>query len=223
MSPRAALFLLADGRLPAGGYAHSGGLEPVVRMQGLTDASDLSDFFEGRASTAGFVAASFAAAACKAAQEEKQTLLGELDRQMDVRTPSRATRAVSRALGRQLLRVLMNIRPLPLQSQLRGDLHQPIVYGIAAAAFELMPQDAAGVVLYESVAGPAAAAVKVLSIDPFAVQAALVGLMPLLDRLAGEAAAYAAISPDHLPALSTPLLDIAAEQHRNWGVRLFAS
>lgn len=223
MSPRAALFLLADGRLPAGGYAHSGGLEPVVQLEGLTDASGLNDFFEGRASTAGMVAASFAAAACKAAQEENQSLLVELDRQMDARTPSTATRAVSRALGRQLLRVLMNIRPIPLHDQLRRDLHQPLVYGVAAASFGLTPQDAAGVVLYESVAGPAAAAVKVLSIDPFAVQAVLVGLMPLLDRLTGEAAAYADSAPDQLPALSTPLLDIAAEQHRNWGVRLFAS
>src|SRR3546814_1292871 len=52
---KAALLLLADGRLPAGGYAHSGGLEPTVHTQGLTDAAGLERFLEGRAATAGLV------------------------------------------------------------------------------------------------------------------------------------------------------------------------
>jgi urease accessory protein len=223
MSHYAALLLLADGRLPAGGYAHSGGLEPTVHAQGLVDAADLESFLEGRAATAGLVAASFAAAACKATYAGQQVLLYELDRQLDARMPSKATRSVSRALGRQLLRAVTNIRPSPFLEHLRRDPHQPIVYGTAAAAFGLGVRDAAQIVLHESVAGPAAAAVKVLSIDPFAVHAALARLSDMLDALANEAAEHADTPPDDLPGLGTPLLDIAAEQHRSWGVRLFAS
>ena len=223
MSHSAALLLLADGRLPAGGYAHSGGLEPTVQIQGLTQVADLERFLEGRAATAGLVAASFAAAACAAAHRQAQPLLNELDAQLDARMPSKATRVVSRTLGRQLLRAITSIRPMPLADGLRYDLHQPIIYGMAAATFDLEPKDAAYVVLHESVAGPASAAVKVLSIDPFAVHAALARLTHLLDELAQQAAGHAQSPPDLLPALGSPLLDIAAEQHRTWGVRLFAS
>ena len=94
---------------------------------------------------------------------------------------------------------------------------------MAAAAFGLGVREAAQIVLHEGVAGPAAAAVKVLSIDPFAVHAALTRLSDMLDTLACEAAGHADTPPDDLPSLGTPLLDIAAEQHKNWGVRLFAS
>jgi urease accessory protein len=223
MSHYAALLLLADGRLPAGGYAHSGGLEPTVRTQGLVHAADLESFLVGRAATTGLVAASFAAAACRATYTGQQVLLYELDRQLDARMPSKATRTVSRALGRQLSRTVATIRPSPLLDDLRQDSHQPIIYGMAAAAFGLSVREAAQIVLHESVAGPAAAAVKVLSIDPFAVHAALARLSEMLDALANEAAEHADTPPDDLPGLGTPLLDIAAEEHRSWGVRLFAS
>jgi urease accessory protein len=223
MSAKAALLLLADGRLPAGGYAHSGGLEPTVHTQGLKDSADVDRFLEGRAATAGLVAASFAAAACEAAYARQSTWLHELDTELDARMPSPATRAVSRALGRQLLRAVASIHPHPLFGGLETTPHQPIAYGVAAAAFGLTVLDAAQVVLHESVATPAAAAAKVLSIDPFAVHAALARLTGFLDVLAHEAAAHARTPPKDLPALGSPLLDLAAEQHRNRNVRLFAS
>ena len=38
---RAALLLLADGRFPAGGYAHSGGLEASIAAGRVRDVADL--------------------------------------------------------------------------------------------------------------------------------------------------------------------------------------
>ncbi|WP_035925542.1 urease accessory UreF family protein [Pseudofrankia saprophytica] len=61
---RAALLVLADGRLPAGGHAHSGGVEAAVVDGGVTGLDDLAAFLLGRLGTTGLVAASFAAAAC---------------------------------------------------------------------------------------------------------------------------------------------------------------
>lgn len=223
MSAKAALLLLADGRRPAGGYAHSGGLEPAAHMQGLKDSADVERFLEGRAATVGLVSASFAAAACEAARAGRLEALHVLDAELDARMPSPATRAVSRALGRQLLRAVASIHPHVLFGSLETTPHQPIVYGVAAAAFGLAALDAAQVVLHESVATPAAAAAKVLSIDPFAVHAAFARLAESLDALAHEAAAHAHTPPEDLPALGSPLLDFAAERHRNWNVRLFAS
>ncbi|MEO7146551.1 MAG: urease accessory UreF family protein [Terrimesophilobacter sp.] len=223
MTHHAALLLLADGRLPAGGYAHSGGFEPTARLRGLRNAAALEDFLEGRVTTAGFVAASFAAAACAAASAGDTERLGELDPELDARMPSPAMREVSRALGRQLLRVADSIHPHPLFALLDTQPHQPLVFGVAAASFELSPHDAALAVLHEAITGPAAAAVKVLSLDPFAVHSALARLTGLLDDLAQDAATHALDAPNQLPADASPLLDIAAEHHRRWDVRLFAS
>lgn len=60
---RAALLVLADGRFPAGGHAHSGGAEAAVKAGRITGAASLEDFCRGRLHTAGLVAASLAAAA----------------------------------------------------------------------------------------------------------------------------------------------------------------
>jgi urease accessory protein len=209
--------------LPAGGYAHSGGLEPIVHLQNLKDAADVERFLMGRAATTGLVTASFAAAACEAAHGRALATLDELDIELDARMPSPATRSVSRMLGRQLLRAVANIHSHPLLAEIKADLHQPIVYGVAAAAFGLDRHAAAQIVLHESVAGPAAAATKVVSIDPFAVHAALARMTHFLDELADEAAGHAGTLPAELPAPGAPLLDIAAEHHRSWDGRIFAS
>lgn len=135
----AALLLLADGRLPAGGYAHSGGLEAIIRTQGIDGAESLELFLTGRAATAGLVAGSFAAAACAACQDGELPSLHELDAELEARIPSTALREVSRSLGRQLLRTATAIRPHPHLKELGRTPHQPIVFGTAAAAFDLTP------------------------------------------------------------------------------------
>ncbi|MGW0206623.1 hypothetical protein ACWDZ8_12650, partial [Streptomyces sp. NPDC003233] len=45
---RAALLVLADGRFPAGGHAHSGGAEAAVKAGRITSAAGLEDFCRGR-------------------------------------------------------------------------------------------------------------------------------------------------------------------------------
>ncbi|KJY27668.1 urease accessory protein UreF, partial [Streptomyces katrae] len=87
--------------------------------------------------------------------------------------------------------------------------------------------DAAHVAAYESVSGPATATVRLLGLDPFEASAVLAGLAPDLDAVAARAAEAALLArtegTDVLPAASSPLLDIAAEVHADWAVRLFAS
>ncbi|HET6492723.1 MAG TPA: urease accessory UreF family protein, partial [Burkholderiales bacterium] len=125
--------------------------------------------------------------------------------------------------GRQLLRAASTLHPHAWFKELEGNAHQPIVFGVAAAALGLGARDAAQVVLHDSVAGPASAAAKVLALDPFAVYAALVRLTGFLDELTGQAVSHARTPPMDLPAPGAPLLDIAAEHHQRWEVRLFAS
>ncbi|MDV9192308.1 urease accessory protein UreF, partial [Streptomyces sp. SR27] len=63
MTSRAALLVLADGRFPAGGHAHSGGAEAAVKAGRITDAASLAAFCRGRLHTSGLTAAALAAAA----------------------------------------------------------------------------------------------------------------------------------------------------------------
>lgn len=218
-----ALLLLSDGRLPAGGYAHSGGLEAAIRMGRVKDIPDLKRFLTGRATTSGAVAAAFAAASCGACLDGRIEDVPVLDGEFQARTPSPALRQVSQTLGRQLLRALTAIHPHQLQQRLPRRLHHPVAFGAAAAMLELDPDDAARGVLHETLMGPAMAVVKLMSVDPFDAHRALAELIEVLDAVAADAAAYAHADPATLPAFGAPLSDIVAEHHALQEVRLFAS
>ncbi|MEO3745876.1 urease accessory UreF family protein [Plantactinospora sp. B5E13] len=223
----ATLLVLADGRLPAGGHAHSGGLEAAVTSGRLTDLPGLAGFLHGRLDTTGRIGAVFAAAACTAAVPGgavagavDRRRLDELDDGLDARTPSPALRRASRVQGRALLRAgraIWSVDPA------HRDRHHPVALGIVAAAAGLTPVEAAVTAAYGSVSGPASAAVRLLGLDPYAVHALLAVLAGDCDRLAVEAVARATEPVDLLPADSAPLLEIGAEIHASWEVRLFAS
>ncbi|MFE4372574.1 urease accessory protein UreF [Streptomyces sp. NPDC056835] len=222
---RAALLVLADGRFPAGGHAHSGGAEPAVRAGRIHDAQGLAAFCRGRLHTTGLTAAALAAAAAGGLDPL------ELDEAADARTPSPALRATARKLGRQLMRAARATWPSgeldALAAARPRGAHQPVVLGLTARSAGLTPEDAAYCAAYETVSGPATAVVRLLGLDPFEATAVLARLAPELDRVAGRAAELAGRAArdgfDALPAASAPLLDITAEAHAEWPVRLFAS
>ncbi|MER7710095.1 urease accessory UreF family protein [Streptomyces werraensis] len=222
---RAALLVLADGRFPAGGHAHSGGAEAAVHAGRITGAASLEDFCRGRLHTTGLVSAALAASAALGVDP------AALDAAADARTPSPALRAAARKLGRQLLRAARATWPgVELDALARRfpkGAHQPVVLGVAARAAGLGPQDAAHCALYESVGGPATATVRLLGLDPFDATVVLARLAPEADRVA-EAAVRAAHrvaeeGADALPAASAPLLELLAEAHAARTGRLFAS
>ena len=219
-----ALLLLADGRFPSGGHAHSGGFEPTASLEGLTHVASMEEFLIGRLGTIGVVAASFAAAAC--ATFGRTESLETLSCELDARTPSPALRTASRRLGRQVLRAGRVVWPHPgldaLASAGPGP-HQPVAFGAVAAAAGLGPEAAALAAAHDAAMGPATAAVRLLGLDPFAVHATLARLAPQIDSVAAQGARHATTSPADLPALSAPLMDIAGEWHKTWEVRLFAS
>ncbi|THC55369.1 urease accessory UreF family protein [Streptomyces sp. A1499] len=222
---RAALLVLADGRFPAGGHAHSGGAEEAVKSGRVTGAASLEDFCRGRLNTSGLVAASLAAAAALGVDP------AALDAAADARTPSPALRVAARRLGRQLMRAARATWPRPeldaLARRFPKGAHQPVVLGLAARAAGLGPQDAAYCSAYEGISGPASATVRLLSLDPFDATGVLARLAPDVDRVAlraAEAAGRAVTEGiDALPAASAPLLELGAEAHAGWPVRLFAS
>jgi urease accessory protein len=222
---RAALLVLADGRFPAGGYAHSGGVEAAVTSHSVHDTASLEAFCRGRLHTAGLTAAGLAAAAATGHDP------GVLDEAADARTSTPALRQIARRLGRQMLRAALATWPSPHLDQLARarpqGMHQPVVLGVTARAAGLTPLDAAQCAAYESIGGPATAAVRLLSLDPLEATALLARLADELDDVARTATDAAdRVTADGLgalPAASAPLLDIIAERHAAWTVRLFAS
>jgi urease accessory protein len=213
----AALLTLADSRLPAGGHAHSGGVEQAVAAGLVADPISLTAFLRRRLHTAGAVAAGLAAAACGA----DAAALVRLDDEADARTPAPALRAASRQQGRGLVRVGRLAWPSRVWDGLPDRPHHPVALGVAAAAAGLRPVDAAHAAAYLAVSGPATAAQRLLAMDPLAVAAVTARLAPEVDDVAAAAARPGA--PDEPASAADPLLDLFAEVHAARTDRFFAS
>jgi urease accessory protein len=212
---RLAQLLLADGRFPAGGYAHSGGLEAAGIGPG-----ELQAFLAARLEA---VAGPEAALAVAAARADGLGGLLALDAEADARTPSPPLRAASRRLGSQLLRTAATVWPgEPLVAAYREQsLSTPrvVAFGLVASLAGLDDAAVAQTFLYDDAAMVAAAAVKLLPVDAATTARWLVELEPLIERLA--AAAVAAEQP--LPAPFAPRLDLLSLAHAAREGKLFAS
>jgi urease accessory protein len=264
-----AALLLSDSRFPAGGHAHSGGVEPAVTAGTVSDLATLEAFLRGRLRTAGLVAAGLAAAACSWSGNWDQRVVagdrfdfwGEIDAEADARTPSPAQRGASRRQGRALLRAARvawpddgglaalaasgaaTARALEAaadartaagttttrtavggaSAEYRGGAHHAVVLGAAAAAAGCDAGDAARIAAYQSVAGAASAAVRLLALDPMLATAVLARLAGDVDQIAERAAAAADGPLGELPCPSAPALDLLAEAHIRTEVGLFES
>ena len=223
----AALLLLADGRFPSGGHAHSGGAEPSVGVGDITDIATLEEFVDGRLQTSGLVDAAFAAAVCARCAAEGPVAWRVFELEYLARTGSPRVRTASRTLGRQLLRGGQRAFSSPRFSEavdaLGTSIPQPIVMGLVAAAAGCRPAEAALCELHHLVGTLTTAAVRLLGLDPFEIAAVGARLAPELERLAAIAASTAHLDPADLPADVALLNDVLAEHHGTWEVRLFAS
>ena len=228
----AASLLLADARFPAGGHAHSGGVEPAVTAGLVTGLSSLEAFLLGRLRTAGLLAAGLSAAACGLASVACGLAAGPpsveawavLDAEADARTPSPAQREASRRQGRALLRAARVAWPdAPWLEEIGRPPHHSVILGASAAAAGCSPLDAARIAAYQAVTGPASAAVRLLALDPLQAAAVLARLTGEVDKVATRAAASASGPLEDLPSPSAPALDLLAQDHVRAEVRLFES
>jgi urease accessory protein len=245
----APLLLLADSRLPAGGHAHSGGMEAATVAGLVGDADGLEGFLRGRLATAGLASAGLAAAACGHAAEVAAgapACWAGLDAEAAARTPSPAQRTASRVQGRALLRAARAAWPHPVLGSLAaGGLaadpaasspaapFHPVVLGACAWITGGTPGEAALIAATSAITSPASAAIRLLGLDPLLVT----GLLARLGPEAAAVAAAAARAADHrppgdrgpagrwarLPAPASPGLDLLAQRHAREEVALFES
>jgi urease accessory protein len=236
------LLLLLDSRAPAGAHNHSGGMEAAVSTGLVAGLPDVEAFCRGRLRTSGRVSAAFAAAACRlqdhyserhapkpaASRQGRAAEWALLDAEFEARTPSEAMRAASRQLGGGLRRLLRSMLPdadlvTPWAQCAAPAPHHPLVLGAGVALAGGTPELAARAAALAMCTGPASAAVRLLSLDPFAVQAMLARLAPDVSDCGELAAASAADPPRSLPSDGAPALDLLADFHLTAEVRLFAS
>jgi urease accessory protein len=96
-----------------------------------------------------------------------------------------------------------------------------MAWGLVGHVAGLDVDEVTHLVAYHCVSGPASAALRLLGLDPRAIQALLWHLGPEVDAVAHRAAVNVAI--DRLPGRSSTLVELGAELHRYQEMRLFAS
>jgi urease accessory protein len=230
MGALASVLLLADGRLPVGGHAHSGGIEAAIADGRVRDAAGVEAFTIGRLHTTGLVEAALVAATVRRLRAPGAIaldVLAAVDAEADARIPSAPLRAASRRLGRQLTRLAGSCWPDAVIFAL-GEIdadgpHQPVALGGVAVAAGVSAFDAAAVALHHAATTPIQAATKIAGLDPSAMAAMTAGLGPTIEALA-ELAGVAAEGPlAELPCAAAPLIEIAATRHADTDGRLFAT
>lgn len=211
MTSLATLLTMADSRLPAGGHVHSGGVEEAVTSGLLVDVATLRAYLRRRIRTQGLVTASVAVAV------HTGTLsIPDAERETDARTPAPAARQASRIQGRGLARLARRVWPDHDWLLLGTTPHHPVAAGAVGAASGLTPEHTALSVVYTTMTGSAAAAQRLLALDPADVAALTFELAALCDQTAAEAG-------KELADLSDPLLDVLAQRHSDRERPLFVS
>lgn len=220
------LLFLADGRFPAGGHAHSGGLEEAVTSGRVHDEASLLAFLAGRLLTVGAVDTHLAVAVSRTCIRNAkqghlwgQLALQRMDTEAAARCPSPNIRAASRVQGRALVRAaaaLLGQEAVCLQGEkglqarilaTMGDRAvfaqgpmMPTALGVVGTLFGLPVREVALWAAHAAVSGPAWAATRLLGIDPFAVARCLLSLAPSVEEVASEAVAFP-VGQDGTPSL----------------------
>ncbi len=221
------LLQLGDSAFPTGGYAHSFGLEGYCQAGIVRDGEGLRRFLVAQLEgTAGPCDATATVAALGAMTGGDVDGCRRLDETVEAMKPVREFREGSRQMGRQTLRVsaaLTRDARLAAYSQevdagLAPGHHAP-AFGMAGGVLGWTGLEAATAFLYSTTALLVGAALRLLPIGQLEGQRVLWGLHPLIERLAGEAAARDARDLSSF----TPGLDIQGARHERLSARLFRS
>ena len=222
-----ALLQLGDGLFPAGGFAHSFGLETYAQDGRVSDRDGLEAFvvahLEGAAGPADAVAV--AAAVRAAVERDHQTWL-ELDGRLEAMKAVPEFRAGSRQMGRQTARVAAATAHDPFVATLARAIedgltpgHHAVVFGAALGRRGVDAEAAATAFLYSTAALLIGAGLRLISLGQLEGQKGLTAVLPRVARLAS----LAAMTPAGEMWSFTPALELAGLRHAELDMRLFRS
>ena len=229
MDSAALLSLLhfADSAFPAGGYAHSLGLEAYCQAGLVKDAAGVEAFLlahlEG---AAGPTDATALAAAHRATTAGDLGTCRGLDDALEAMKPAPELREASRQMGRQTLRLAARLTEAPALADYlaqvddgRAPGHHAVAFGMAGGAVGW--DVAAGVAgfLYSTAALLVGSALRLLPIGQTDGQRVLWRLHGVIARVAQEAATR---DPAAMWSFA-PGIDIASMRHARLEARIFRS
>ncbi len=202
------LLRIADSAFPAGGFAHSGGLEAAVWLGEVRGEPEVERFVAAAARNA----ASFALPFVRSAYEHDPVAL---DARCEASIAGHVARRASRAQGKAWARACVEIFAVELPALPFG--HLPVGFGASAARLAVPVADAMTLYLMMAARAPLTAAVRLARIGPSAAQR-------ILDRLDGAAlVAAAAARPLEAAASSAPIEELFGSLHDALPARLFQS
>jgi urease accessory protein len=221
------LLQFSDGLFPAGGFAHSFGLETYVQDGRVRDRHDLEMFvaahLEGSTGPADAAAAAIAVGIAR--RDDSQEWLA-LDAKLDAMKTVPEFRVASRQMGRQALRIAAGLGDDPFLARLaravddeRAVAHHATVFGAAVGRDGAEPERAAAAYLYATAALLVGAGLRLIALGQLDGQRVLAAMRRRIERLAA-AAATAAV--DDLWSFN-PALEIAGIRHAALDMRLFRS
>lgn len=215
------LMLLSDARLPTGAHTQSAGLEPALNA-GMP-AGDVSRYITARLRTVATVEAGAAVVARRfALGSDPADGLRRVDAAWRARTISPALRETSVLLGRGYQRLITRLWPdhpsaVALQAiKLPG---RAVGLGVAAACTGLSAVQLARLIGYDEAQTIAAAALKIVPLDPVDATAWVIGAQNEIMKMAESVAVLT--EPDEIPAFGAPLIEQWAQVHSTTKQRLF--
>lgn len=222
-----ALMQFADSAFPAGGFAHSSGLEQLVCDRRIATPEDTERYV--RSFTLLSLATSDAVAtaiACHAALDHNLERIVEADHTLVAMKSTSESRTASTAIGQRFLRETvthLDDEFLASYAALTNNGGTPgtfaAAFGAVSGVFGVTPFDAAAAFLQSAATSMLHAATRLLPFSHRDVQSALHRLRPDI----AEAVRAAAVTPIDEMRSFHPLQEIAAMRHREAPVRLFAS
>jgi len=221
------LLQFSDGLFPAGGFAHSFGLETYVQDGRIRDRHDLEMFVAAHLDgSAGPADAAAAAIAVGVARRDDSHEWFALDARLDAMKTVPEFRAASRQMGRQALRVAAGLGDDPFLGRLaraveddRAAAHHATVFGAAVGRGGVEPERAAAAYLYSTAALLVGAGLRLIALGQLDGQRVLAAMRGRIERLA---AAAATATVDDLWSFN-PALELAGIRHAALDMRLFRS